>query len=372
MDEISIIDPVVGDEELENVEAVLESGYMTQGPYAEEFEERVAERSGADHGITATSCTTGLELVLEAGDIGPGDEVIVPDFTYPATANVVERLGADPVLVDVDRRTYNIDPEAVVEAVTDDTAALMPISFGGQPLEPEPLRAVADEHGIPIYEDAAWGFGAAWDGEPVGSQFEASIFSFHPRKAITTGEGGVIVTDDDELATTIREIKNFGLDHSGGDAGFVRANATNYRLSDILAAVGVAQLDKCDDIYDRRRELAARYDDLLDSVDGVRAPYTPDEATHTYGSYCVYVEAGDETTRDAVIDRLGDDGIETSLGTYALHQTPAFEAATRGTDLDTSRDLYHNLLSLPVVHEMTAEDQKRVVEELAAAIADLA
>lgn len=367
-DTISLIEPVVGEAELENVKAVLDSGYMTQGPYAQEFEDRFADRTETRHGITVTSCTTGMELVFEALDIGSGDEVILPDFTHPATGNVVERIGADPVLVDVDRETYNIDPTAVREAVTDRTAALLPVAWGGQPLDPDPLYEIADEHDLVIVEDAACGAGASYDGDPVGSQFDASVFSFHPRKVLTTGEGGVITTDDDELERTVRSIKNFGTDPSGDRTGFFRADATNYRFSDILAAVGVAQLERADEITSRRREIAAIYDDLLESIDGVDTPTVIENGVHNYQSYCIYVEAGDTSLRDTLIDELADESIETQIGTYALSETKAFGNAKRGGDLSTSTDLYHNLLTLPVSHSMSDEDQQRVVDELKEAI----
>jgi dTDP-4-amino-4,6-dideoxygalactose transaminase len=363
-DRIPLIEPVVGETELENIKDVLDSGYMTQGPYAQEFEERFADRTGVRHGITVTSCTTGMELALEALDVGSGDEVLLPDFTHPATGNVVERVGADPVLVDVDRETYNIDPAATREAVTDDTAALLPVAWGGQPLDPDPLYEIAAEHDLAIVEDAACGAGASYDGEPVGSQFDASAFSFHPRKVLTTGEGGMITTNDDELERTIRSIKNFGTDPSGDQPGFVRADATNYRFSDILAAVGVAQLERADEITERRREIAAVYDDLLEPVKGVDTPAVIENGEHNYQCYCVYIESGDDSLRDTLIDELGDESIETQIGTYALSETEAFGDATQGSDLMTAKDLYHNLLTLPVSHSMTDEDQHRVVNTL--------
>jgi len=367
-DRIPLIEPVVGDLEIENIADVLDSGYMTQGPYAEEFETTFADRVNARHSITVTSCTTGMELALDSLNIGSGDEVILPDFTHPATGNVVERVGAEPVLVDVDRETYNIDPGAVRDAVTDDTAALLPVSWGGQPLEPSPLYDIADEYSLPIVEDAACAAGASYDGTPVGSQFDVSVFSFHPRKVLTMGEGGIITTDGDELERTMRSIKNFGTDPSGERTGFFRADATNYRFSDVLAAIGVAQLERADEIIDRRREIATVYDELLESIEGVEAPTVVDNGTHNYQCYCVYVEAGDDSLRDTLIEELADEGIETQIGTYALSETEAFSNATRGSTLAAAKDLYHNLLTLPVSHSMTDADQQRVVDSLEAAI----
>jgi len=209
-EKIPLIEPVIGEEELENIESVLDSGYITQGPFNEEFEEGFADLVGVDHGISATSCTTGLVLALEAIGVGDDDEVIVPDFTHPATASAVVRVGAEPVLVDVDIKTYNVDVESVRDAVSDRTAAMIPVSWGGQPLPTAPLEEIAEDHDLFIVEDAACSTGARYANRPVGSQFDVSVFSFHPRKVLATGEGGMITTDDEELATTIRTIKNFG------------------------------------------------------------------------------------------------------------------------------------------------------------------
>lgn len=367
-EEIPLIEPVVGEEELTNVEAVLDSGYLSQGPEAADFESQFADQVGADHGVAVTSCTAGMELALDALGVGPGDEVPLPDFTYPATANAVVRVGAEPVLVDVDRDTYNIDIDALSDAVTDDTGALLPVSWGGQPLPTNEINDIAASHDVPVLEDAACSSGSVYDGHPVGSQFDVSVFSFHPRKVLTTGEGGMVTTDDDDLEREMRSIKNFGTDQREGEIGFVRSDATNFRFSDILAAVGVAQLDRLDEIVERRREIAHRYTDLLEEVEGVIPPVEPPQAYHNFQSYCVYVTAGDEDTRDELINELANEDIETQIGTHALHQTDAFADAKRAGDLDTSRALSHNLLTLPVAHSMTDSDQERVVNGLDTAL----
>jgi dTDP-4-amino-4,6-dideoxygalactose transaminase len=366
-DRIPLIEPVVGEAELDNVREVVESGYMTQGPFAAEFEETFADLVGARHAVTATSCTTGMEMALDALGVDSG-EVIVPDFTHPATANAVVRSGAEPVLVDVDRETYNIDPEATKAAVSDDTTAILPVSWGGQPLDPVPFHDLVADHDLAVLEDAACSVLAAYDDQYVGTQFDASVFSFHPRKVLTTGEGGVVTTDDGELEEAMRQIKNFGT-NPNTDVGFVRADATNFRLSDILAAVGVAQLEKIEEIVERRRTIAHRYTELLADVDGVVPPIEIEGGRHNYQSYCVYVQAGDDDTRDALIDDLAAVGVETQIGTYALHRTEAFADAKRGGSLDGSTALFHNLLTLPVAHSMTDDDQQRVVDELDSALA---
>ena len=191
--QIPLIEPVVGEEELANVEAVLDSGYMTQGPYSEEMEEKFSSIANTEHAITVTSCTTGMELALEALGIGPGDEVIIPDFTHPATGNVVERVGASAVLVDVDRQTYNIDPEAAAEAVTRDTAALLPVAWGGQPLDHERFHSIADEHDLAIVEDAACSANASFRGTPVGSQFDVSVFNWKKLMRLLTDDAKLLL-----------------------------------------------------------------------------------------------------------------------------------------------------------------------------------
>lgn len=365
-DSIPLIEPVVGEDELGNIEEVLESGYMTQGPFGDEFEERFSDAVNSEHAITATSCTTGMELALEAVGVGEGDEVVIPDFTHPATGNAVVRVGAEPVLVDVNRRTYNIDYDEMEDAVGPDTAAVLPVSWGGQPLDTNRVNEVAEKNDLAVVEDAACAAGASFDGEPVGSQFDVSAFSFHPRKVLAVGEGGMVTTDDDEMERNVREIKNFGADLTGDTVDFVRGDATNYRLSDVLSAIGVEQVKKMDRIIDKRREIAARYDDMLEEIDGVVPPYEPDRAYHNYQCYCVYVKAGDDEKRDEIIEEMAEKNIETQIGTYSLHKTPAFEDAKRSGDLGDSYDLYKNLLTLPVAHSMTEEEQERVVEELTA------
>lgn len=365
-DTIPLIEPVVGESELSNIEEVLDSGYMTQGPYAQELEERFANTVDAEHAVVATSCTTGMELALEAVGVGEGDEVIIPDFTHPATGNAVVRVGAEPVIVDVDRHTYNIDYDEMEAAIGPETAALLPVSWGGQPLDADRVNRVADEHGLAVVEDAACAVGASFDGEPSGSQFDASVFSFHPRKVLAMGEGGIVTTDDDSIERTMREIKNFGADLTGNRPEFVREDATNYRLSDVLAAIGVEQMKKIEEIVEKRRELAIRYTDMFEEADGIVPPHEPDPAYHNYQSYCVYVESGSDSLRDELIEEMAEQDIETQIGTYALHRTTAFGDAKRSGDLADSYALYRNLLTLPVAHTMTKADQERVYDELVA------
>lgn len=350
-DRIPLIEPVVGEAELENVKAVLDSGYMTQGPYAEQFEERFADRADARHGITVTSCTTGMELALEALDVGSGDEVILPDFTHPATGNVVERVGADPVLVDVDRETYNIDPNAIREAVTDHTAALLPVAWGGQPLDPEPLYEIADEHGLAIVEDAACGAGASYDGDPVGSQFDASAFSFHPRKVLTTGEGGMITTDRDDVAERARRYINHGRTgkYEHAEVGH------NYRMTNIAAAIGREQLRKLPDYISARRTNAAKLTAGLRDTPVV-TPTTPAGRDHAYHQYTI--RAPD---RDDLNAYLEENGVGASVYyPRCIHTQPAYDGVT--CQARHAEVAAKTVLSLPVHPALAESDIDHIIE----------
>jgi dTDP-4-amino-4,6-dideoxygalactose transaminase len=360
--------PYTDDDEINEVAAVLESGYLTQGPKVQELEEAVARVAGTRYAFATTSATTALHLSLAALGIRRGDEVIVPDFTFPATANVVVQLGARPVLVDVDPRTYAMDAEQLERHISARTRAIMPVHPFGLSADMDGLLAVSDRHGIPIVEDAACALATTYRGVPVGGFGRAGCFSFHPRKSITTGEGGMIVTNDADLADRISVLRNHGGRRSSGrfrfeDAGF------NYRLSDILAAVGVAQMRKLDWIIARRREIAALYDAALEDVSGVTSPWQPSWGGHVYQSYVTRVDS--TIDRDAVIRGLAERGIETTLGTYALHSEPYFVRALGHApgDLTNSWDAYRTTLTLPLFPQMSEAMVERVVHEVAEVLA---
>lgn len=362
--------PYTDEDELSEVAAVLATGYLTQGPKVQELEQAVARLVGAEHAFATTSATTALHLALAALGISQGDEVIVPDFTFPATANVVVQLGARPVLVDVDARTYSMEPEQLERHISARTRAIMPVHPFGLSADMDSLRSEADRRGIPIVEDAACALATTYRGVPVGGLGRAGCFSFHPRKSITTGEGGMIVTNDDVLADRISILRNHGGRRSSGryrfeDAGF------NYRLSDILAAVGVAQLRKLEWIIARRREVAALYDAALEDVPGVTPPWQPPWGGHVYQSYVTRLDGSID--RDAVIRGMAERGIETTLGTYALHAEPYFVRALGHApgDLPNSWDAYRTTLTLPLYPQMSVAIVERVVHALAQVLAGL-
>ncbi len=358
---IRLIEPVVGAEEEKLACEVLRSGWLTEGPMSKRFEDLFKAFVGAKHAITATSCTTAIEMGLRAMGVGPGDEVIVPSFTHPATADAVIALGAIPVLVDVDISSYNMDFEEAKKATTKKTRVVMPVSWGGYPLDSKQMIELKEDHGLLTLEDAACSPGAEYNGVKAGAMADITAFSFHPRKIITTGEGGMITTESDQYVEIIRSLKNFGVGRVGTESHFIRYG-TNYKMSDILAAVGVAQMSKLSNIIERRIELAGNYDKLLSEVDGIRPPQKEKGVKHTYQTYAAYVEI--ERIRNKLIADLKNIGIETQIGTYALHLEPYFGNLRKQGDLNGSKLLYENLLALPMCHSMTRADQEYVVSQL--------
>ncbi len=364
---IRLARPQTDDAELAEIAEVLASGYLTQGPKVEELEGMVAALVGTEYAFAVTSATTALHLSLVALGIGPGDEVLVPDFTFPATANVVVQQGATPVLVDIDLETFAMDPDDLARRVTPRARAIMPVHPFGLCADMDPLLAVAESHGLPVIEDAACALGATYHGRQAGSIGLAGCFSFHPRKSITTGEGGMITTSDGALADRIRLLRSHGGIREGGRFTF-EAAGFNYRLSDILAAVGVAQMRKLDAFLAARRRIAAAYDAALAGVERLRRPVTPEWATHTYQSYVVLLD--EAVDRDGIIAALRDDGIETTLGTYALHAQPFFARTydLRPGSLPNSHRAFTSSLALPLHGGMSDGDVARVVERLHSAL----
>ncbi|HJP71900.1 MAG TPA: DegT/DnrJ/EryC1/StrS family aminotransferase [Candidatus Limnocylindria bacterium] len=359
--------PQTDEAEIDEIREVLASGTLTQGPKVAELESMVAGLVGTQHAFATTSATTALHLSLVALGIGPGDEVLVPDFTFPATANVVVQQGATPVLVDIELDRFGVDPADLDARVTPRTRAIMPVHAFGLAADMDPVRAIADRHGLAIVEDAACALGATYDGQQVGTFGMAGCFSFHPRKSITTGEGGMITTADDALADQIRLLRSHGGVRVDNRFTF-EAAGFNYRMSDILAAVGVAQMRKLPAFLEARRRVAGWYGEALADAHDLRLPVIPDGSTHTFQSYVVLLDEG--LDRDAVIRRLRDDRIETTLGTYALHAQPFFARSFgyRRGDRPRSLRAFDSSLALPLHGGMIEGDVARVADRLRSAL----
>ncbi len=360
-DRIPLTKPFITQAVKDRISKTLDSGWITEGPVTKEFEGLFASWLGCRNAIAVTSCTTGLEAALRALKIGPGDEVIVPDFTYPCTASMVALVGATAVLVDICRDTMLIDYDLLEAAITKRTRAIMPVSLFGNPLDYKRLRQIADRHKLPIIEDAACSVGSAFDGVPVGRLADITVFSLHPRKVITTGEGGVITTENQELNEWLRSYKNFGVKAKDGKYTF-ELFGTNLKVSDILSAVGVVMMENLADILQSRRKYAAAYTERLKDVAGVRLPIVTPGGVHSWQSFPIFVE-----DRDKKIIQMREMGVETQFGTHALHRYNAFQnqplCRLEGA-MPNATYAWEHCLVLPLFHGMTDETVERVVASL--------
>lgn len=360
---IPITRPFLDGAEAEAAGAALASGFVVQGPRVGEFEGLVCAATGAARALAVTSATTGLHLCLAALGIGPGDEVLVSDFTFPATANVVVHTGATPVLVDCRTDTYAIDVDDLEARITPRSRAIIAVDPFGLPYDADAVVAVAERHGLRVIEDAACAIGGSYKGRSAGTLGTIGVFSFHGRKVITTGEGGMVVTSDEELADRCALLRNHGGSRDGFRLRFVDAGF-NYRMSDVQGAIGVVQMGKLDEIVARRRAHADRLTALLSDCPGVSVQAQGPGDAHTWQSFVVLLDAGID--RDGVVRALGERGVESTIGTYALHTEPFFIERYGYTpgDLPGSARLGASSLTLPLFPTMTPDQ----VETVAAAV----
>jgi len=355
--------PYITNEVKEAVCKVLDSGYLTEGPITEAFEVAVKDYLRCKHVLAVCNCTVGLEMALRAVDIGPGDEVIVPDYTYPATASVVAIVGAKIVLVDIDPQNMLIDYDALEKAITPRTKAVIPVSLFGNPLDYDRLNIIKKKYNIYVIEDAACSIGAEYKGIKIGNQADISVFSLHPRKFITTGEGGLVTTKNTDWAEWMLSYKHFGMgvQESRLTTSFDRIG-TNAKLSNIQAAVGLVQMRHIDKLLEKRRQIARRYREELTKIRGITYPKTTENGSHSYQSCCVLVE-----NRNQVMENMKAQGIQTQIGTYALHAHRAYNnhqnCRTSG-DMVGSKCAFDRCLTLPLYHEMTGEEQAYVIHNL--------
>jgi perosamine synthetase len=366
--------PAFGPEEEAAVRDVLRSGWVAQGPATAAFEREAAEAIGVPHAIAVSSCTTGLHLAVLAADVGAGDEVILPAFTFPATANAVLYAGAVPVLVDVDPATLNIDPELAEAAVTPRTKAVIGVHLFGFPCDVAALRSLCDRRGLRLLEDAACAIGTRIDGRMAGGFGDVACFSLHARKVITCGEGGLLTTHDDELAERMRSLRTHGADRAAetrqGEGlappspSYVRLGY-NYRLSDIQSAVASVQLRRLEGFVRERNELAARYDAELTDLPGLRLPPRREGWLHSYQSYVVVLEPDAPIDARGLMDALAARGVSTRTGTYAVHREPYFrEHARTVPSLPASERAGDASVALPLFNGLALADQNAVIRAL--------
>ena len=359
----------------------LRSGWLVQGPKVREFEEKWSVFTGAKHSIAVTSCTSALHLSLVALGFQPGDEAIVPAFTWVSTANVIEHLGGSVVFCDVDLRTFNLDVAQLAQKITKKTKAILPVHLFGLASDMDPINQLAKQHNLYVVEDAACGFGSRYHGQHVGKFGDVGCFSFHPRKAITTGEGGMITTDSDGLAQKLRRLRDHGAEvtdlqrHMGPkpylladhlDAGY------NQRMTDVQAALGAAQMGRAEEILEERRRLARRYDDAFSKLEWLKVPEHIDNYEHSYQSYPCLFEPERLTLesvkpinqlRNAFMDTLQKQGISTRPATHAVHMLRFYKEKYQLKAVDFPQAYFadHCSISLPLFHGMTEAEQSYVI-----------
>jgi dTDP-4-amino-4,6-dideoxygalactose transaminase len=372
---IPIAKPVLDEAEADAAREAVLSGWVTQGPQVVAFEREFAALVGAAHACAVSSCTTALHLALLALGVSTGDEVITPSHSFIATANAIRYCNASPVFVDIEPDTYNIDPNRVAAAITPRTRAILAVHQIGMPCDLMALLALRDRHGIPLIEDAAPAIGSEIriDGkwEPIGRPRGAvACFSFHPRKVITTGDGGMLTTNDAGLDRRFRLLRQHGMSvpdtvrHGSPEVIFedYPLLGYNYRMTDIQATIGRKQLERLPGLVARRRALADRYVELLGNIEGLGLPFEPEWARSNWQSYCVRLPA--RLDQKAVMQHLLDHGISTRRGIMCAHREPPYASRELAHNLPQSELAQDNCILLPLYPQITDDDQVRVADAL--------
>ena len=368
---IPVMRPWLGAEEATAVEEVMASGWVAQGPRVAAFERALSAKVGAPYAVAVSSCTGALHLSLVALAIAPGDEVVVPSLSFIATANVVRYVGATPVFADVDEHTQNLSAATVAPVLTSRTRAVILVHQGGVPADIDAVRRLCEPRGIEVVEDAACALGSTYRDKPIGSHSPLVAFSFHPRKVITTGEGGMLVTSNEDFTRRIYRLRDHGVNINAADrhaslepvleefpeTGF------NYRMSDIQAAVGLVQLRRLDRIVARRRELAHRYQQRLADVPGMRTVADPSYAKTNFQSFWIVLGKDFPLPRNDLLRKLTSSGVSARRGFMASHLEPAYSDISHG-DLAVTERLTRQSIILPLFHELTEDQQDKVIEVL--------
>lgn len=372
------------DAEIQSVLAPLKSGWLVQGPKVQEFEQKWSSFTGSQHSIAVTSCTSALHLSLAALGFGPGDEAVVPAFTWISTANVVEHLGGKVVFCDIKLDSFNIDLEMIQSKITNKTRAILPVHLFGLSADMSPINDLAEKNGLWIVEDAACGFGTRYGDKHVGTLGDTGCFSFHPRKAITTGEGGMVTTNDDALAIKIRRLRDHGaaitdLQRHHGPRPFLLADhpeaGYNLRMTDIQGALGSAQMDRAVEIVLERQRLASIYDDAFAELNWLQTPIFEEGFSHGYQSYpCIFqpepitlnsIPSINEA-RNAWMDHLQNEGVSTRPATHAVHMLSFYrnKYALKPEQFPNAYAANHCSISLPLFHGMTESEQAFVIDRV--------
>jgi perosamine synthetase len=372
---IPLTRPYMGDDEKFCFSDVVASGWLAQGPRVRAFEMSVAEYTGAAHAIACSSCTSALHVAVQLHRIGPGDEVIVPSYTWIATANVIRMVGATPVFVDIDLATFNIDPEAIEQAITSRTRALMPVHQFGLPADMDRINDIAARRGLAVIEDAACAIGSRYRGKPVGSLGNVTCFSFHPRKLITTGEGGMLVMNDTDMSARARILINQGASmrgmekHRAGTAEALLAEefheiGYNYRMTDLQGQLGSEQMKSLDRVLSMRRARAERYTECLANIPYITVPAEPTYCLGNWQSYAIRISDESPARWVSIVQALLDAGIQCRPAYMACHVQPIYREIYPDLSLPHTEEALRSVIILPLYPQMTDEEQDFVVRTL--------
>jgi perosamine synthetase len=367
---VPIARPSFGHLEEEAVVEVLRSGWVSQGPRVAEFERQFAGYVGAAHAVAVSSCTTALHLALVAAGVKPGDEVICPSLSFIATANAIVYAGATPVFVDIDRSTYNLDPTRIEESITPRTRAILLVHQIGLPCSIDEIQAIASCHGLVMVEDAACAIGSEYRGQRIGRPHSAmACFSFHPRKILTTAEGGMLTTNDEEMAVRVRRLRQHAMSvsdltrHSSSRVVIEHYEEIgyNYRMTDLQAAIGLVQLQRLEKMLVRRRDLAQRYSQRLSELGWIVPPHEPSDCRHNFQSYMVRLTNDAPLTRDALMQELLDHGIASRRGIMAIHRERPYCDQAMDARLPETNLVADSSIILPLFYEMREEEHEYVM-----------
>jgi dTDP-4-amino-4,6-dideoxygalactose transaminase len=367
---IPIAKPYLDTDDAQNAYDTILTGWITQGPRVHEFEQKFAEYTGAKYAVAVSNCTTALHLAMIVAGIKEGDEVICPSMSYIATANSITYVGATPVFAEVNPETYNLDPVDAEKRITSKTKAILLVHQIGMPADIDAFKALCKKHNLQLIEDAACAAGSSYKGHKIGYHSELVCFSFHPRKVITTGDGGMITTSNEDFYNRMKLLRQHGMSvndrvrHSSNKVIFEDHIEVgyNYRMTDIQAAVGIRQLEKLDMIVAERRKIAYRYHEAFKDISSIRLPYEPEGCYSNYQSYSIYLKKEFPMSRNELMQEMLDRGIATRRGIMTTHRETAYKDKGMDKSMPVSEDAADNSIIIPLFYPMKEEEVQTVID----------